>query len=111
MRRAALFGWPRATAALLALAAAVGAGAAELSAGEAKTRPCMVCHGPLGIATQPETPNLAGQPASYLAAQLKAFRGGARKHEVMSVIAKPLTDGDIDAIAAWYASIRVEESR
>jgi cytochrome c553 len=71
----------------------------------------MVCHGPLGIATQPETPNLAGQPASYLAAQLKAFRGGARQHEVMSVIARPLTDEDIAAVAAWYASIRVEASR
>jgi cytochrome c553 len=30
---------------------------------------------------------------------------------VMSVIARPLADGDIDAIAAWYASIRVEASR
>jgi cytochrome c553 len=71
----------------------------------------MVCHGPLGVATQPETPHLAGQPASYLAAQLKAFRSGVRKHEVMSVIARPLSDDDIDAIAAWFASIRVEASR
>ncbi|MGM9486640.1 c-type cytochrome [Ideonella sp. YS5] len=101
----------QAVAALLALAAAADAGAADPSAGEAKARPCMVCHGPLGIATQPETPNLAGQPASYLAAQLKAFRGGTRRHEVMSVIAKPLSDEDIAALAGWYASIRVEASR
>jgi cytochrome c553 len=102
---------PRAAAALLALAAAAGASAADASAGEAKARPCMVCHGPLGIATQPETPNLAGQPASYLVAQLKAFRSGARKHEVMSVIAQPLTDDDMAALAGWYASIQVEVSR
>lgn len=94
----------------LALAAA-GAGAADAPAGEAKARPCMVCHGPLGIATQPETPHLAGQPANYLAAQLKAYRSGARRHEIMSVIAKPLGDEDIAAIAAWFASVRVEASR
>jgi cytochrome c553 len=89
----------------------LGAGAAEPMAGEAKARPCMVCHGPLGVATQPETPHLAGQPASYLAAQLKAFRSGTRRHEIMSVIARPLSDEDIDAIAAWFASVRVEASR
>lgn len=89
------------------LAAACGAGAQEAGA-PAAARPCMVCHGPLGQATQPDTPHLAGQPASYLAAQLKAFRGGARRHEVMSVIAKPLTDDQITQLAGWYASVRVE---
>ena len=91
--------------------ATLGAGATEPAAGEARARPCMVCHGPLGMAVQPETPNLAGQPAKYLAAQLKAFRSGARRHEIMSVIAKPLSDDDIDAIASWFASVRVEASR
>jgi cytochrome c553 len=91
--------------------AAASVEAADTPAGEAKARPCMVCHGPLGIATQPETPHLAGQPAGYLAAQLKAFRSGARRHEVMSVIAKPLSDEDIATMSAWFASIRVEASR
>jgi cytochrome c553 len=26
----------------------------------------------------------------------------------MNVVAKPLSDADIDALAAWYASIRIE---
>ena len=44
-------------------------------------------------------------------AQLKAFRSGTRRHEIMSVIARPLSDEDIDAVAAWFASVRVEASR
>ena len=74
----------------------------------AAARACAVCHGPVGLSTAPDAPHLAGQPAAYLEAQLKAFRGGARKHEVMTVIAKPLSDDDIRQLAAWYSSIRVE---
>ncbi|HJV68661.1 cytochrome c [Ideonella sp.] len=99
----------RAVLAAAALAAG-GAAAAQEPGPPAVGRPCMVCHGPLGQATQPDTPNLAGQPASYLTAQLRAFRGGTRRHEVMSVIAKPLTDDDIAQLAAWFASVRVEVS-
>jgi cytochrome c553 len=56
----------------------------------------------------PDAPNLAGQPALYLAAQLRAYRGGTRKHEVMTLMAKPLSDADIANLAAWFASIKVE---
>jgi cytochrome c553 len=55
-------------------------------------------------------PHLAGQPALDVAAQLRAYRDGTRKHEVMAVMAKPLTDEDIRNLAAWFASIRVEAS-
>jgi cytochrome c553 len=51
---------------------------------------------------------LAGQPAIYLAEQLRAYRNGRRANEVMAVIARPLTDADIDDLAAWYSAIRVE---
>lgn len=67
-----------------------------------------MCHGPLGVSKQPDAPNLAGQPELYLSAQLRAYRSGARKHEVMSVMAKPLTDDDIAQLAAWFAAIRIE---
>lgn len=55
----------------------------------------------------PNAPHLAGQPAIYLTEQLKNYRSGKRAHEVMSVIAKPLTDAEIDNLAAWYASIQI----
>ncbi len=80
-----------------------GQGAAPPSAGA-----CAVCHGPKGVSSAPETPHIAGQPQGYLVAQLKAFRDGTRKHEVMAVIAKPLSDADIDTLSRWYASIQIE---
>ena len=88
-------------------AAACPALAGDAASGKAKAAPCTTCHGPLGIAIAPDAPNLAGQPEGYVAAQLKAYRGGKRKHEVMSLMAKPLTDADIDNLAAWYASVKV----
>jgi cytochrome c553 len=95
----------------LLLAAALPAAAADLAAGRQKAQQvCAVCHGPLGVAMAPETPNLAGEPAGYLGRQLKAYRSGARPHEVMAVIAKSLSDADIDNVAAWFASIRIEAS-
>ena len=100
---------------LVRTAAVVQAAAAFLFAPtvSAQTAPaaaqmCSACHGAQGIATAPDAPNLAGQSAIYVSAQLKAYRSGARKHEVMNVVAKPLTDADIDALSAWYSSIRIE---
>lgn len=96
-------------ASLLCMASAsASAQSSGAEAGRAKSQACATCHGPLGIATAPDAPHLAGQPDMYLAAQLRAYRSGARQHPVMNVIAKPLSDADIAALAAWYASLRVE---
>ena len=95
-------------AVLAALAATSLAHAQDAVTGKTKAAACTVCHGPLGIAVAPETPNLAGQPASYLAEQLKAYRDGTRKHEIMSLMAKPLTDADVANLAAWFSSVKVE---
>jgi cytochrome c553 len=90
------------------LAAALPAPAADVAAGRQKARACTVCHGALGLSVAPDAPNLAGQPAMYVAAQLRAYRGGTRKHEVMSLMARPLSDAEIDDLAAWFASLKVE---
>ncbi|MDO9284017.1 MAG: cytochrome c [Aquabacterium sp.] len=101
--------WRRPLAIALLAALATGlAAAADLQAGRQKAQACAVCHGPQGLSVTPDAPNLAGQPAIYLSAQLKAYRSGARKHEVMAVMAKPLSDADIDNLAAWFNAIRVE---
>jgi cytochrome c553 len=98
----------RIAAAALALAAAAGALAADPPPGKAKAQMCSTCHGVLGIGTMPDTPNLAGQPRIYMIEQLKQFRSGKRSHEVMNVIARPLTDADIADLAEWYSSIAIE---
>jgi cytochrome c553 len=79
--------------------------AADVAAGHTKAARCAVCHGRNGIATTPDAPNLAGQNEAYLVAQLTAFKSGERKSEMMSMVAKPLTDTDIANLAAYYNSL------
>jgi cytochrome c553 len=103
----------RSSWALLLVVAALGPAAArggDAAAGKAKAAMCAVCHGELGVSNAPDAPHLAGQPEVYLVQQLKAYRSGKRVHEVMSVMAKQLSDADVENLAAWYASIalRVE---
>ena len=90
------------------LAFGAGVAQADAGAGRAKARACVVCHGEFGMSVLPNAPNLAGQPAGYLAEQLQAYRSGKRANEIMSVIAKPLTDAEIADLSAWFASIAVE---
>ena len=91
----------------IAQAAAV-AQPADPKVGRQKAQACAVCHGEFGRANAPDAPHLAGQPEIYVATQLRHYRSGKRQHEVMSLMAKALTDDDIVALAAWYASIAVE---
>ena len=96
-----------AVALALSLALVSAAQARDPVAGRAKAAACAVCHGPQGLSVAPDAPHLAGQPALYVSAQLRAYRSGARKHEVMGVMAKPLSDTDIDDLAAWFASLQI----
>ncbi|HMA16602.1 MAG TPA: cytochrome c [Kiloniellaceae bacterium] len=97
---------------LLALAAGAAAAlpamAADAAAGRQKARQCQTCHGLDGIAKIPIAPHLAGESQIYLETQLKAFRSGKREHEMMSVVARDLSDEDISDLAAWYASIQIK---
>ncbi|MEQ8354621.1 MAG: cytochrome c [Kiloniellaceae bacterium] len=81
--------------------------AGDAAAGRKKARQCQTCHGIDGIAKIPIAPHIAGESEIYLATQLKAFRSGKREHEIMSVIAKDLSDEDISDLSAWYASIKI----
>lgn len=84
------------------------ANAADAAAGRKKAVSCAGCHGESGVSTVANVPHLAGQPALYLTEQLRQFRNRTRPGEVMAVIAKPLSDADIDDLAAWYEAIRIE---
>ena len=90
------------------LACGMSAAQADVQTGRAKAKMCTVCHGEFGVSILPNAPNLAGQPESYLAEQLRAYRSGKRSDEIMSVVAKPLTDAEIGDLAAWFASIAIE---
>jgi cytochrome c553 len=79
-------------------------GTADVDAGKQKAFRCRACHGADGRGTTPLHPNLNGQHAEYLAAQLRAFRDGSRQDPIMTNLARPLSDQDIADIAAFYAA-------
>ena len=86
--------------------AAFAAQAADVAAGKAKAATCAGCHGVNGISSVPMYPNLAGQKAQYIVKQLKDFKSGARKDPIMGGMAAPLTDADMENLAAYYESLK-----
>ena len=85
----------------LALSSPVlGDGSAE--EGQAKATPCVACHGVNGNSANPQWPSLAGQTAPYIIKQLKAFKAGDRQDPLMSPMAAPLSDDDIEDLAAFF---------
>jgi cytochrome c553 len=83
------------------------AAAADVKAGRQKALQCQACHGLDGQAKLPEAPNLAGQGDVYLVKALKDYRSGARRNDMMSLVARNLKDDDIADLAAYYAAIPV----
>jgi cytochrome c553 len=83
----------------------------DAKAGQTKAAACVVCHGQNSISSAPDAPHLAGQPEIYFVNALKAYRSGERKHAVMNVMAKPLSDQDIADLAAWYAGFELKAER
>ena len=96
--------------AVVAMALAVGTfstatlAAGDAAAGQAKAGICTACHGPTGQSPNDLWPNLASQKPGYLSKQMKAFRDGTRADPMMSPMAKPLTDADIENLSAFFSS-------
>jgi len=68
---------------------------------------CAGCHGPAFTGMEPAIPGLLGLRASYISAQLGAWRYGTRTAaapDCMQVVAGLLTEDDVKAIAAWLSS-------
>jgi cytochrome c553 len=76
----------------------------DAAAGKSKAAVCAACHGLLGVSINDEWPNLASQKYAYLVKQLKAFRDGTRKDPLMTPMAEPLSDRDIDNLAAYFST-------
>ncbi|BFI94537.1 MAG: c-type cytochrome [Rhodanobacter sp.] len=68
---------------------------------------CVQCHAPGGVGVGANFPPLAGQPAAYIASQLRAWQQGTRHNDplqLMQHVASQLTPQEIDAVAAWFAA-------
>jgi len=78
-------------------------GSAE--AGKARALTCSACHGAEGNSSNALWPNLAGQNAPYILAQLQAFKSGDRSDPLMSSQAMLLSDEDMANLAVYFESL------
>lgn len=98
-----------ANAAATAAAATVTAAAATVTASMSYEQRfavlCAACHGANGRIETPLTPVLAGQPSLYVITQLFLFREGRRSNEVMTAVAKTLTDDDLRGFSDFIGTL------
>lgn len=66
---------------------------------------CMSCHGP-GGKSQGAIPSLAGLQADYFVKSMKDFKAGTRAASIMKRHANGYTDAEIEAMAAYFASLK-----
>ena len=68
---------------------------------------CSACHGEAGEGRKGNEyyPHLAGKPAGYLVAQLRAFREGRRAYTPMNWLMRNMGNRYLDWIAAYYAGL------
>jgi cytochrome c553 len=96
---------PLITLAVLCCLPFISYAAGDAAAGKAKSVTCMACHGAEGISNNDIWPNLAGQKYGYLVKQIKAFRAGDRKDPMMAPMVAPLSDEDVENLAAFFSSM------
>jgi cytochrome c553 len=70
---------------------------------------CAGCHGATGEGIPVQYPQLSGQFADYIEAQLKAFRNGERANDpnkMMQMTAGRMSDAEIKAVSDYVAGLR-----
>ena len=89
----------------------------SIEAGKAKSQTCVACHGADGNSQLAMYPKLAGQHAKYIEKQLKDLKLGmtsggkqGRYDPVMSGMAMPLTEQDMQDLSAYYASLPISNN-
>jgi cytochrome c553 len=106
MAWSSLFRWPVLACALVACGPpTIDRALAQPRRTPAIVSVCAPCHGADGGGGTVEQPNLAGQKSIYIRQQLLAFRSGKRSHPDMRVIARELTDREIDQLVVYYSTL------
>lgn len=97
---------PVARAAPLAALLLMSGSAFAADAIEDKAKLCTACHGETGIPQLKTTPVIWGQNEGYFYLQLRDFKSGARKNELMSPVAATLEKTDMLALAAYFSKLK-----
>ena len=82
---------------------AIPSGAARAQDATQKAQICAGCHCEKGVPIDTNTPVIWGQQAGYLYLQLRDFKSGARKSEIMSPVAGTLSRDDMMALATFFS--------
>lgn len=72
---------------------------------------CVACHGVGNAGVGESFPPLLGQSGAYIAAQLNAWRSGARKNDpndLMGHVARSLSDSEVQDLSAYFTSLNGE---
>ena len=94
---------------LLFTAASVAAAPAlaqDASAGRNLASACFTCHGTEGNSVGGVPPSLAGRPSGEIFQAMKEFQSGKRPATLMHQQARGYTDPQLQAIAAYFASVK-----
>jgi cytochrome c553 len=70
---------------------------------EQKAQVCAACHGNNGTPLQKDYPVIWGQQLGYIFIELRDFKSGARKNELMSPIAQTLDHSDLLPFAQYFS--------
>ena len=79
--------------------------AGDVQTGKTKAAGCVGCHGANGQGVPPN-PALAGKSEDQLLQAMKDYKSGKRANAVMKALTGPLSDQDIQNLAAYYASLK-----
>jgi len=89
---------------LVALAAATPTARAVADDVTAKAAVCAACHGEDGVPLDKSVPVLWGQQQGYIYVQLRDYKLGNRKNELMQAVVADLEKADFMPLAAYFAA-------
>jgi cytochrome c553 len=73
---------------------------------EEKAQLCVGCHGENGVPQEKTTPVIWGQYQGYLYLELRDYKSGARKNDIMTPLAQTLERDDMMALALYFSQKR-----
>ena len=73
----------------------------DAMAGQEKSKTCVACHGANGEGVAKNT-KIAGTSVGKFTEAMAAYKSGTRKHAMMEMFAKKLSDADVADLAAYY---------
>ena len=89
--------------AFLLTSSGVALAAGDAAAGGEKAAQCTSCHGANGEGSG-ANPKIAGMDQAAFVKAMNDYKSGARKHMMMEMFAKKLSDQDNADLAAFYAA-------